>query len=88
MVGSKVLLFGTTALAMACILAIPASAWGPHPEVDKARAHLVQAIEDMERVEKANPPGSFGGHLGQASKLARQALEEFDHGIADRSRLP
>ena len=88
MVRSKLFLFGTSALAMACMIAIPASAWGPHPEVDAARAHLVQAIEEMERVEKVNPPGSFGGHLGQASKLARQALEEFDHGIADRSRLP
>jgi hypothetical protein len=88
MARSKAFLFGTSAFAMACMITIPASAWGPHPEVDAARAHLVQAIEEIERAERANPPGSFGGHLGQASKLARQALEEFDHGIADRSRLP
>jgi hypothetical protein len=57
-VRSKVFLFGASAVAMACMIAMRASAWGPHPEVDAARAHLVQA------------------------------LEEFDHGIADRSRLP
>lgn len=85
---SNFLLRGSSALAMICLIAIPASAWGPHPEVDAAHAHLVQVIEEMDRVERVNPPGSFGGHLGQASKLARQALEEFDHGIADRSRLP
>lgn len=88
MLKSKSFLFGTSALAMTCMIAIPASAWGPHPEVDAARAHLIQATEELERVEKVNPPGSFGGHLGQATKLARQAIEEFDRGIADRSRLP
>jgi hypothetical protein len=87
-VRSKAFLFGIAALAMGYMMGVGASAWGPHPEVDAARAHLIQATEEMERVERINPPGSFGGHLGQATKLARQALEEFDRGIADRSRLP
>jgi hypothetical protein len=85
---SNCFLLGSSALAMTCLTAIPASAWGPHPEVDAAHAHLVQVIEEMNTIERVNPPGSFGGHMGQASKLARQALEEFDHGVADRSRLP
>ena len=85
---SNILLLGSFALAMTGLVAIPASAWGPHPEADAAHAHLVKVIEEIDLVEKSNPPGSFGGHMGQAGKLARQALEEFDRGVADRSRLP
>jgi hypothetical protein len=80
--------FSAYAIAAACLIVFPASAWGPHPEVDAARAHLVASIAELEKVEKENPQGSFGGHIGEAVKLERQALAEFDRGIEYRSRLP
>ncbi len=85
---SRTLLIASSALVMTSVLAIPASAWGPHPEVDAAHAHLVQLIEEMDHIEKINPHDSFGGHMGEATKLARRALDEFDKGVAVRSQLP
>jgi hypothetical protein len=85
---SRTLMIASSALVMTSLLAIPASAWGPHPEVDAAHAHLVQLIEEMDHIEKINPHDSFGGHMGEATRLARRALDEFDKGVAVRSQLP
>jgi hypothetical protein len=85
---SRTYLLASSALVLTTVLAIPASAWGPHPDVDAAHAHLVQLIEEIDHIEKVNPRDSFGGHMGEARNLARHALEEFDKGVAVRSQLP